>query len=159
MLTIILLGGHMEVINKRNLSTLVYYTLAIMTIVFAAFFGFALIVRNLSMWAKVVYFIWIAGVVGAVIFDIICTSNKEGKTIVGLVVYVLSILAVAMAAILYFMNTSKTGLAVNFFNLFISVSFLSLVTTGFLISTWCVGEHIAKNRVSSNEVNQQQKVA
>jgi len=148
----------MSVENKRKLSTIVYYTLAVLTVIFAGFFGYALIVRNLAMWAKVVYFIWIAVVIGAVIFDIICTSNNNGKTMVGLVVYVLSLLAIAMAAILYFMNTSKAGLALNFFNLFISVSFLSLITTGFLIATWCVGERLVENRTAAKEISKQPDV-
>lgn len=145
----------MNVGNKRKLSTIVYYTLAIMTLVFAGFFGYALIVRDVAMWAKVVYFIWIALVVGTVIFDIICTSNNEGKTTGGLIVYVLSLLAVAMAAILYFMNTSRAGLAVNFFNLFVSVSLLSLITTGFLIATWCVGESFVEHRTAAKEIKDQ----
>ena len=148
----------MTVENKRKLSTIVYYTLAIMTLIFAGFFGYALIIRDVAMWAKVVYFIWIAGVVGAVIFDIICSSNNEGKTIVGLVVYVLSVLAVIMSAILYFMNVTRTGLVLNFFNLFLSVSLLSLITTGFLIATWCVGEKIVTHRTAAKEINAQQKV-
>ena len=147
----------MGVENKRKLSTIVYYTLAVMTLIFAGFFGYALIIRDLAMWAKVVYFIWIAIVVGAVIFDIICTMNNEGKTLVGLVVYVVSILAVIMAAILYFLNVTKTGLVLDFFNLFLSVSLISLVTTGFLIATWCVGEKIIVNRTSAKEINVQQK--
>ena len=149
----------MSVENKRMLSTIVYYTLAVMTLIFAGFFGYALIIRDLAMWAKVVYFIWIAVVIGAVIFDIICTSNNEGKTLVGLVVYVLSILAVVMAGILYFINVTRTGLVLNFFNLFLSVSLLSLITTGFLIATWCVGERIVETRTAAKEIKDQQKVA
>ena len=149
----------MGVENKRKLATIVYYTLAIMTVIFAGFFGYALIVRDLAMWAKVVYFIWIAVVIGAVIFDIICTSNNEGKTLVGLVVYVLSILAVVMAGILYFMNVTRTGLVLNFFNLFLSVSLLSLITTGFLIATWCVGEKMVEHRTAAKEIKNQQKIA
>lgn len=149
----------MSVENKRMLSTIVYYTLAIMTVIFAGFFGYALIVKNVAMWAKVVYFIWIAVVIGTVIFDIICTSNNEGKTMVGLVVYVLSILAVIMAGILYFINVTRTGLVLNFFNLFLSVSLLSLITTGFLIATWCVGEKIVEHRTAAKEIGAQQKVA
>ena len=145
----------MSVENKRKLSTIVYYTLAIMTVIFAGFFGYALIVRDVAMWAKVIYFIWIAVVIGAVIFDIICTGNNEGKTLVGLVVYVLSILAVAMAGILYFMNVTRTGIVLNFFNLFLSVSLLSLITTGFLIATWCVGEKLVQNRTSAKEIEAQ----
>ena len=144
----------MSVENKRKLSTIVYYTLAIMTVIFAGFFGYALIVRDVAMWAKVIYFIWIAVVIGAVIFDIICTGNNEGKTLVGLVVYVLSILAVVMAAILYFINATRTGIVLNFFNLFLSVSLLSLITTGFLIATWCVGESKVEHRTSTEKLSQ-----
>lgn len=147
----------MSVENKRKLSTIVYYTLAVLTLIFAGFFGFALVVRDVAMWAKVVYFIWIAIVVAAVIFDIMCTINNEGKTIVGLVVYVLSLLAILMAAILYFMNTTRNGLAFDFFNIFISVSLISLITTGFLIAMWCVGEHLVENRTAAKEISNQQK--
>jgi uncharacterized membrane protein len=146
----------MSVENKRKLATIVYYTLAVMTIIFAGFFGYALVVRNVAMWAKVVYFIWIAVVIGAVVFDIICSSNNNGKTLLGLVVYVLSILAVIMAAILYFMNVTRTGIVLNFFNVFLSVSLLSLITTGFLIATWCVGERLVENRTAAKEIKVQQ---
>ncbi len=146
----------MSGVNKKMLSTIVYYTLCVLTFIFACFFGYALIVRDVAMWAKVVYFIWIAVVIGAVIFDIMCTSNKEGKTMTGLVVYVLSILAIVMAGILYFMNTTKTGLVLDFFNLFLSVSLLSLITTGFLIATWCVGDKIVRDR-TRKEITIQEK--
>ncbi len=149
----------MGVENKRKLATIVYYTLAVLTVAFSIFFGYALFVRNVAMWAKVVYFIWLAVVIGAVVFDIICTTNNEGKTIVGLIVYVLSILAIVMAAILYVMNTTRTGLAIDFFNLFISVSILSLITTGFLIATWCVGESLVEHRTAAKEIKNQQKVS
>ena len=145
----------MSVENKRKLSTIVYYSLAVLTLIFAGFFGFALVVRNVEMWAKVVYFIWIAAVVGVVIFDVICTMNNDGKTLVGLIVYVLSILAILMAAILYLKNTTRTGLAVDFFNLFLSVSIISLITTGFLISMWCVGESLVENRTVAKEIKNQ----
>lgn len=148
----------MSVDNKRKLSIVVYYTLAILTIVASIFFGYALIVRNLALWAKIVYFIWIAGVVGVVIFDIICTSNKEGKTLTGVIIYVLSLLAIAMAVILYLMNTTRAGLAVEFFNMFISVSLLSLVATGFLIATWCVGESLVEHKTAIREMKAKKEI-
>ena len=65
------------------------------------------------------------------------------------------LLAVIMAAILYFMNATRTGLILNFFNLFLSVSLLSLITTGFLIATWCVGEKIVTHRTVAKEIKTQ----
>lgn len=143
----------MSVGNKKTLSTVVYYTLAAITLAFAAFFVYALIVRDdVAMWAKVVYFIWIALVIGTIVFDVVCSSNGEGKTISGLLVYVLSLLALIVAIILYFVNTGANGLATEFFNLFISISLLSILTTGFMIATWVVGEHLIQRSTENKEL-------
>ena len=142
----------MSIFNKKNLSTVVYFTLAILTLAFSAFFIYCLAVKEIVMWAKVVYFIWIGLVIGVTIFDIICTSSGEGKTVSGFIIYILSLLAVAMACILYFMNTGVAGLATEFFNLFVSVSLISLFTTGFMIATWVVGEKRIVNRTVENKI-------
>ena len=142
----------MSVNNKMKLSNIVYYTLAIITLVFSGFFVYALIVNDVAMWAKVVYFIWTAAVIGVVIFDIMCTRNREGKTIAGLIIYVLSVLALIVACILYFINMGMDGFATNFLGLFASVSLISLITTGFMIATWCVGASLVSNRTENNKI-------
>ncbi len=142
----------MSVNNKMKLSNIVYYTLAVVTLIFAGFFIYALIINNVAMWAKVVYFIWTALVIGVVIYDIICINNRDGKTLTGLVVYVLSVLALIVACVLYFMNSGANGLADNFFNLFISISLISLITTGFMIATWCVGAKLVNHKVENKEL-------
>lgn len=144
----------MSVFNKRNLSTVVYYTLAILTLAMSAFFIYCLAVKEVALWAKVVYFIWIGLVIGVTIFDVICTSSGEGKTVAGFIIYVLSLLAVAMTCILYFMNTGMQGLATEFFNLFVSVSLISLFTTGFMIATWCVGENRIEHKTSTKNISE-----
>ena len=142
----------MSVGNKKTMSTVVFYTLAAITLAFSAFFIYALFVRNVVMWAKVVYLIWTAAVIGVVIFDVICSTNGEGKTVSGLIVYVLSLLALIMAVILYFANTGVNGLATEFFNLFISISLISIFTTGFMIATWVVGEHLVEHATENKEL-------
>ena len=144
----------MSVFNKRNLSTIVYYTLAILTLAMSAFFIYCLAVKEVALWAKVVYFIWIGLVIGVTIFDVICTSSGEGKTVAGFIIYILSLLAVAMACILYFMNSGMEGLATEFFNLFVSVSLISLFTTGFMIATWCVGESRIEHKTSTQNISE-----
>lgn len=144
----------MSVFNKRNLSTIVYYTLAILTLAMSAFFIYCLSVKEVVLWAKVVYFIWIGLVIGVTIFDVICTSSGEGKTVAGFIIYILSLLAVAMACILYFMNTGMEGIATEFFNLFVSVSLISLFTTGFMIATWCVGENRIEHKTSTQNISE-----
>ena len=142
----------MSVNGKRTLSSIVYYTLAVLTILASAFFIYCLSVKDVSMWARVIYYVWTAVVIGVTIFDVICTNSGEGKFVSGLIVYVLSILAVAMACILYFANSGMEGLATEFFNLFISVSLISLITTGFLIATWSVGENRVEHSTTEIEL-------
>ena len=143
----------MSVNSKNMMSTIVYYTLAILTLLSSAFFIYCLSVRDVVMWAKIVYFIWIGLVIGVTIFDIICTMSGEGKRISGLIVYILSLLAVAMACILYFANSGRAGLATEFFNLFISVSLISLMTTGYMIATWVVGESKVEHTTTEIELS------
>lgn len=142
----------MSVESKKILSTIVYYTLVVLTFVSAGFFIYALVVRDVALWAKIIYFIWSGLIASVVVFDIICTSTREAKQVSGLIVYILSVLAVVMACILYFVNTGVAGLATEFFNIFLSVSLLSLMTTGYTIATWCVGESLVEHSTARNEM-------
>ena len=147
----------MSVQNKRMLSTIVYYTLAILALASAGFFIYCLIIRDVVMWAKVIYFIWSGLVIGVVIFDILCTSTGEAKTVAGLIIYILSVLAVIMSVILYFVNAGVNGLATDFFNIFLSVSLISLMTTGYMIATWCVGESLVEHKTTETEIENRTK--
>ena len=142
----------MSVESKRKLSTICYYTLAILTFAVACLFGYALIIRRVAMWARVVYFIWLAAVLATVVFDVVCTHNNRGKEMTGWIVYVLSILSLIVAAILYFSNAGINGLVDNLFNMFISVSLLSVTVTGFLIATWIVGESLVEHSTAEIEI-------
>lgn len=142
----------MSLDNKRMLSVLVYFTLAILTVLASAFFAYCLVVREVVMWARIIYFIWVALVIGVTIFDIVCTTTGEGKRISGLIVYVLSVLAVIMACVMYFANTGTQGLATEFFNLFLSVAIVSLMATGYMIATWCVGEKLVASESAQDEM-------
>lgn len=142
----------MSIEKKKILSIIVYYTLAILAVLSAGFFLYCCIVRDVVLWAKIVYFVWIGLVIGTIIFDVICTTNGEAKEISGLIVYILSLLSVIMACILYFLNVTRTGLATDFFNLFLSVSIVSLMTSGYMIATWCVGESLVEHTTSQDEI-------
>ena len=149
----------MSIENKKLMSIVVYYTLAILALASAGFFIYALVVKDVVMWAEIVYFVWSGFVIATVIYDLYCTSTGENKRITAWLVYILSVLAVVMACILYFLNTTATGLLADFLPLFTSVSILSLMTSGYLIATWCVGESLVEHNVSEREINDRQKRA
>ncbi|MCQ2564329.1 MAG: hypothetical protein MJ152_00470 [Clostridia bacterium] len=145
----------MTINNKKLLTTIVYYTLVVLALVSVGFFFYALTVNAVAMWAKVVYFIWAGLVVGEIVFDVICTNSRQDKTMSGFVVYILSVLSVAMACILYVINTWDIGLATDFLPLFTSVSMLALMASGYLIATWCVGKHMVGHETSIKENNRE----
>ncbi len=144
----------MSIFNKKLLSIVVYYTLVALAIGAAGFFVFALLINGLPLWAKIIYYIWVGLVVGAVIFDIICTSSHQAKVVSGFIVYVLSIMAVAMTMILYCINATTAGIAPDFFNTYLATSIISLMTTGYLIATYCVGESIVEHTTAAQEMSE-----
>ena len=70
--------------------------------------------------------------------------------------YLIIVLSLIVAAILYFSNAGLNGLVDNVFNMFISVSLLSVTVTGLLIATWIVGESLVENRTAAKEIKAQQ---
>ncbi len=147
----------MSIKNKKLLSTIVYYTLIALSILSAGFFIYVLIVRDVAMWSRVIYLIWSVVVIAVAIYDIMCTTSHKGKLISGIIIYVLSLLAVIMSCILYFVNAGMDGLATDFFNLFISISILALMTTGYLIASWCVGEALVEHSSAEDELEDEIK--
>ena len=144
----------MSVFNKKVLSIIVYYTLVILAIGAAAFFVFAVVINGLPLWAKIVYYAWVGLLIGAVVFDIICTCTHQAKTISGFIIYVLSVLAAAMTILLYLLNATTSGIDPAFMQTYMTTSILSLITTGYMIATWCVGESVVEHATANKEIDQ-----
>lgn len=144
----------MEVKGKRILSVITYYTLIGLAIALAVGFIFAMGMRVFPLWAKVVYIAWSGVVIATVIFDIYCTANNRYKFVSGMMVYVLSVLAVAMAVIVYLMYTTKTGLAIDIAGIFTLSAALSFLVTLFLIAEYLVGEALVEHNTSAKELKQ-----
>ncbi len=142
----------MSVFNKKVLSIIVYYTLVTLAIGAGAFFVFAVMINGLPLWAKIIYYVWVGLLVGAVIFDIICTCTHQAKTISGFIIYVLSVMAVAMTILLYLLNATTAGINPDFMQTYMSTSILSLITTGYMIATWCVGESVVEHATANKEI-------
>ena len=101
----------MSVSNKKMLSTIVYFTLAVLSLLSAAFFIYTISVREVVGWARVIYYVWAALVVLTIILDIMFSRSGENKVVTGISVYILSLLAIAMTCILYFVNVNKDSVA------------------------------------------------
>lgn len=144
----------MDIRGKRILSVLTYYTLIGLSLALAVAFIFALVYRTYPMWAEVIYFIWAGVVIGTIIFDIYSTSNNRYKFISGMLVYVLSLACIAMAVILYLLNTTRLGLPIDFNPPFMLITALSIATTLFMIAEYVVGEALVEHNTSAKELKQ-----
>lgn len=142
----------MDIKAKKILSIVTYYTLIALTFIMAGAFVVALAFRTYPFWAKLIYFIWAGVVVGTVIFDIICTSTNRMKFISGLLVYVLSILAVVVSIVIYLINTSRVGLTFDLSPVFILITALSYSTSLFMIAQYVVGEAMIEHNTSEQAI-------
>ncbi|MBQ8430474.1 MAG: hypothetical protein IJX26_00810 [Clostridia bacterium] len=144
----------MDIKGKRILSVICYYTLIGLSISMAVAFIFALSFRTYPMWAKVIYYIWGGVAIATIIFDICCTAMNKRKFISGMLVYVLSVASIAMAIILYLINTTKTGLPLDFSPMFTLITVLSFAVSLFMIAQFIVGESTVEHNTSAKSLKQ-----
>lgn len=145
----------MKISGKKILSVITYYTLVSIALIMAGLTILYVLNREIPVWAKVIYVIWSCGVVGTIIYDIICTSLRQMKFISGLIVYSLSIASVIVTTILYLtQNTGlKLGLTTLFAPTFIGIASMVLSTTIYMIACFIVGEAIAEHSSALKSIN------
>lgn len=143
----------MSVEKKTLISSIAYYTIAILALAASIIFAMNLMTDLLPMWARIVYYVWIAIAIGLIIYDVMCTMRGEGKFISGIVVYILSILSVAMAVILYYINGGMNGLVAEVFGMFITIPLFALMISGALIALWVVGECKVEHKKEEININ------
>ena len=137
----------METNNKRGLLALVYYTTILFMGVFSVIFG-VFVARNLSVtWAKVAYFVWLALIVIAIIYDIYCVITNKRRYYSGLLLYIITIVTLVASIILFF-SFSEAGiiLPTGLFG-YISCVFLSYFVNTLAICIYFMGNHLNAERL------------
>lgn len=145
----------MKVNRKKILSIITYYSLFGLALIMAGLTSLYVVNRAVPTWAKVIYVIWACGVIGVLVYDIICSSMRRMKFISGLIVYSLSIASVIVTAILYLTQSTglKLGLDNIFFPAFIGIASLVLSTSIYMIATYIVGEAVAEHSSALKSMN------
>lgn len=144
----------MQVKGKRILSVLTYYTLIGLALALTVGFIFALSFRTFPMWAKIIYYIWAGVVIGTIIFDIVCTANNRMKFVSGLIIYILSVCAVAVSVLVYLIYTTRAGLPIDISGIFTLTVALSYAVTLFMIAEYIVGESLIEHNTSAKELKE-----
>lgn len=143
----------MKLGNKKTLLMVVYYTLIALVVINGGCFVYTLVMNDLEMWAKAIYFVWIAAMFGCVLFDIILLNNKEQKYLTGWIVYILSLLSLAMLAIIAIVRLGFTNLT-NVELITSSVALIPVVISGFLIPMWFAGEKLNKSERTTTQISE-----
>lgn len=145
----------MKISNKKILSIITYYTLFGIGLIMACLSIIYILNRTIPTWAKVIYVVWTCGVVGVLIYDVVCTSLSRMKFISGLIVYSLSVASVIVTSILYLTQSTglKLGLTEMFVPTFIGIASLILSTTIYMIATYIVGESVAEHSSALKNIN------
>lgn len=130
----------MEFQGKRVLLQMVYYTLIGLLLAVSVTFMIFLAISDIMLYSKIGYFILTSLFVLLMVFDIICTNINKMKFISGLILYVLTVLTVVMAFVVYAMNTTNGLIPTDTVNVFITLIAMSFGIAVIDILIFSVGE-------------------
>lgn len=134
----------MELSQKRTLQSILYFSILALTIIGSVFFMITLARPGTMMYARIIYYIWTGVLIATLICDIFSTFMHRCKFIVGLVIFVLAILWLIMAIIVYFNLSTGAVLIEANMGLFNRLVVFSFVLTVMSIFTFITGEFLTQ---------------
>lgn len=132
-------GGSMENFKKRNLLNMTYYALTVLSFVFAVLFMVYIVTQSTLLYAQIIYGILIVLFVGLVIFDIICTNMRRYKYIGGIILFIMTILIIAMSIVTYISLSTDLVLTVTQLYPYFALMLMSYLINTFVIVLYVVG--------------------
>lgn len=103
----------MENNHKRILLSMAYYTLIGLGVLFSVLFFLRVAFSTLPDLIKIIYYIWSIGLVATLGFDVYCTMKHRMKYYAGLAFFVLALLCVIMAVVVFFVQSISFRLITN----------------------------------------------
>lgn len=119
----------MENNQKRVLLNLAYFTLIGLGIIFSILFAVRVANSTLPILVQIIYYVWTAVLVITLIYDVYCTFRGGMKYYVGWIFFILTLLCVIMAAVVFVVDgisiagieTAEIGYFINTMISFIPV--------------------------------------
>lgn len=127
----------MENNQKRSLLNMAYYSLIGVSLIFSILFILRTSFSTLPIYIQIIYYIWSVALIINLIFDVYCTMKHRMKYISGLIFFVLSLLCVVMAIIVFFVQgisveVIRTVEITYFMNIALSITPVTLGIYAFL---------------------------
>lgn len=136
----------MEANLKRNLLSIVYYSLIVGMIAFVVFFLITLGSASMADWERVMYYILTILLMIVVIFDIIATHRLSQKYTVGFILYILTILVVVLSLVVMALNSANGRLLIDISERFARLILFSYLINALAILIYCTGEKLIVNK-------------
>lgn len=92
----------MENNQKRNLLNMAYYGMVALVVLFSVIFFIRVNQSTLPTLIQIIYYVWAVALIIAIIFDVYCTMKHNMKYYAGLILFVLALLCVIMAIVVFF---------------------------------------------------------
>ena len=136
----------MENNQKRSLLTMAYYSLIGVSIIFSILFILRTSFSTLPIYIQIIYYIWSVALIVSLIFDVYCTMKHRMKYYSGLAFFVLSLLCVVMAIIVFFVQgisveVIRTIEITYFINIALSITPVTLAIYAFLFGEKIINFH------------------
>lgn len=136
----------MEQNRKRNLLNMTYYALVTLSILIGVIFMIYLATQTVTLYAKICYWIIADLIIGIVIFDIICTNIKKFKYIVGIILYITTLVVFALSVIFYITLSTNLILPVAQLFAYLAPFTLSYMMIIFTIILFNIGLILVENK-------------
>ena len=134
----------MEQTKRKTLLNMTYYALVSTVMLLGVIFMIYLSTQTVPLYAKIGFWILADGLIGLVIFDIVCTNIKRFKFIAGIILYVLSLVTFILSIIVYIsLSTNLILTTVEVFP-YLALFVLSWTMTIFTVILFIVGLHLVE---------------
>lgn len=132
----------MEASAKKRLLSMTYFGVIAIMVALAIFFFVTLGGASMADWEKVLLYIVVGLIVLATVYDIICTFMRKDKFIVGIIIFVLTLVLVAISLIILAINSANGRLLIDITEKFFRIIMFANIINILGIIVFCVGESL-----------------
>lgn len=130
----------MEASAKKRLMSMTYFGLIAVMVALVIFFFVTLGSASMADWEKVILYILIGLITLATVYDIICTFMRKDKFIVGVIIFILTLVLVAVSLIILAINSANGRLLIDITEKFFRIIMFANIINILGIIVFCVGE-------------------
>jgi len=132
--------------SKNRLLTMTYFGLVAVMIAIVIFFCVTLASASMASWEKTALYVLVILLTLLVIYDIVSTIRHQNKYMVGLILFVLTLVLIAISLIIMALNSANGRLLIDITEKFFRILVFANIIDILAILVFCVGEKLIDNQ-------------